>query len=106
MTVQRFSSSVQQKGQVTIPLAIREAFNIKPGDEVYFRQSAEGILITTERLERLVRFNETLDELSQLLAEKEGEEGAGVSLEDVFEEIREKRAEILKEKYGIESANA
>lgn len=103
MTMQRYSSSVQQKGQVTIPLAIREALNIKPGDEVYFRQSPDGILITTERLERLARFNETVEELGTLLAEIEGEQAAQVSLETIFEEIRERRVEVLKEKYGIDA---
>jgi AbrB family looped-hinge helix DNA binding protein len=97
--MQRFSSSVQQKGQVTIPQAIRDAFDIKPGDEVYFRRSPQGILITTEKLERLLRFDETLDELSRLLAEREQEED--FSLDVVFDEIRERRAEILREKYGV-----
>ncbi len=63
MARQKLASSVQRKGQVTIPQELREAFNIQPGDEVYFKQSAEGILITTEKLEKLARFNETLDEL-------------------------------------------
>jgi bifunctional DNA-binding transcriptional regulator/antitoxin component of YhaV-PrlF toxin-antitoxin module len=87
----------------TIPLAIREEFGIKPGDEVYFRRSPQGILITTERLERLLRFDETLDELSQLLAEREQEED--FSIDVIFDEIRERRAEILREKYGIDAPN-
>jgi len=106
MAMQKYSSSVQQKGQVTIPLAMREALNIKPGDEVYFRRSPEGILITTESLERLARFNETLDELSRIIAEREKEQGSDGSLDDILDEIRERRAEILKDKYGIDASDA
>lgn len=102
----RYASSVQQEGQVTIPLAIREALDIKPGDEVYLRQSPEGILITTERLERLARFNDAEEELGTVLAEIEGEQAADVWLETIFEEIRERRVEVLKEKYGIDAGDA
>ncbi len=69
MEMKKLSSSVQRKGQVTIPLELREVFNIQPGDEVYFRSLPEGILITTEKLERLARFNETLEEVNALLLE-------------------------------------
>jgi AbrB family looped-hinge helix DNA binding protein len=101
MTIKKFSSSVQQKGQVTIPLAMREVFNIRPGDEIYFRSSPQGILITTEELERLAGFDETLDELSQFLAKREGDQQGSYAFDAVLEEIREKRSELLKEKYGI-----
>lgn len=33
---------VTQKGQVTIPLAVRRALGIKPGSEVEFRLDREG----------------------------------------------------------------
>lgn len=100
MALRKLSSAVQRKGQVTIPQEMREAFDIKPGDEVYFRISADGILLTTERLERLAQFNETLDELSAMLAEREEEEETR-SLEGIIEEVRMRRAQILKEKYGL-----
>ncbi|MBI1295003.1 hypothetical protein GC175_08600 [bacterium] len=59
-----------------------------------------------ETLERLARFNETVEELGTLLAEIEGEQAADVSLEDVFEEIRERRVEVLRGKYGIDGGDA
>jgi len=100
---QSFTSFVQRKGQVTIPLTLRKSLNIQPGDEVYLKQSENGILITTKNLERLARFNEALDELSDLIAQKEAEAGDGElpSLAAVIEEIREQRTQILAEKYGV-----
>ena len=37
MAIQEHSSTVTQKGQVTIPLAVRQALGIKPHDRVLFR---------------------------------------------------------------------
>ncbi len=99
MALQSLTSSVQRKGQVTIPLELRKDLDIQPGDEVYFRRSEEGILITTEKQERLTRFNETLDELSEAIAEKEGNDAP--SIEALIEEIRNNRGQILAEKYEI-----
>lgn len=59
-----------------------------------------------ETLERLARFNKTVEELGTLLAEIEGEQAADVSLESVFEEIRERRVDVLREKYGIDVGDA
>ena len=58
--------------------------------------------MNSESMERLARFNETVTELGTLLAEIEGEQAADVSLENVFEEIRERRVAVLREKYGID----
>ncbi|MBX2997849.1 MAG: hypothetical protein KF893_05015 [Caldilineaceae bacterium] len=51
----------------------------------------------------MARFTDAVEELGTLLAEIEGEQAADVSLETVFEEIRERRVEVLKEKYGIDA---
>lgn len=37
--------SVTTKGQVTIPISVREAMGIKPGDEVAFEETNEGYVI-------------------------------------------------------------
>ncbi len=102
MRRQTLASSVQRKGQVTIPQPLREAFSIQPGDEVYFKRSEEGILITTEKLEKLARFNATLDELSALLAEKEAEGGAPSSLEALIEDVRAQRGTLLNKNYVLD----
>ena len=104
MAIQKLTSAVQRKGQITIPQPLREAFGIQPGDEVYFKRSADGILLTTEKLERLARFNETLDELSALVAQKEGEQGEP-SLESLIEEVRARRSQLLEEKYNLAPSN-
>lgn len=101
MALQKMTSSVQRKGQVTIPQELRDVYNIQPGDQVYFKQSAEGILITTERLEQLAQFDQALDELSQLIAQKEAEEGSAPSIDQLIEEVRARRAQTLQAKYGF-----
>jgi AbrB family looped-hinge helix DNA binding protein len=39
------SSSVTTKGQVTIPIELREKFGIKPGDRVGFIEDGERIVL-------------------------------------------------------------
>ncbi len=92
---------MQRNGQVIIPHELREVFNIQPGDVVYFKRSEEGILITTEKLETLARFNETLTEVSALLAKKEAEGGAHSSLEALIEDVRAKQGQLFQQKYGL-----
>lgn len=104
MAIQKLSSAVQRKGQITIPQPLREAFGIQPGDEIYFKRAADGILLTTEKLERLARFNETLDELSALVAQREGEQEAP-SLDALIEEVRAQRSGLLEEKYNLATAD-
>jgi len=37
--------AITPKGQVTIPVALREALNLKPGDKVIYEKSSDGILL-------------------------------------------------------------
>ncbi len=37
--------AITPKGQVTIPVSLREELNLKPGDRVIYEKSAGGILI-------------------------------------------------------------
>ncbi len=37
--------SITPKGQVTIPVSLREELNLKPGDRVIYEKSPGGILI-------------------------------------------------------------
>ena len=39
---------VTQKGQVTIPLAVRRALGIEPGSEVDFRLDGEGVRLVID----------------------------------------------------------
>lgn len=38
-------SSITTKGQVTIPVELREALNLHPGDKVTFKKSKNGVVI-------------------------------------------------------------
>ncbi len=37
--------SITPKGQVTIPISIREALNIKPGDKIFYEETIHGVVI-------------------------------------------------------------
>lgn len=39
------SYSITSKGQVTVPLEIRERLKLKPGDKVIYQDTREGILL-------------------------------------------------------------
>ena len=95
-------STVQKKGQVTLPMEIRRELGINPGDEVVFELVDEGVLIKSEKIERLDRLNQLLAEMNQILKEEEAESGESLSLEEMIEGIREERGRILKEKYGLD----
>jgi len=40
-----FSSTITQKGQVTIPKKIRDALNLKPNDQVVFVRRGDSIIL-------------------------------------------------------------
>lgn len=82
---------VQEKGQVTIPLEIRQKLNLKKGDLVTFIETDEGVLI--KPVEVLVI--SALDEIGRALKEK------GITLEELMESTRQTRAELIKEKYQL-----
>ncbi len=37
--------SITPKGQVTIPVSIREDLNLKPGDKILYTKTSDGILL-------------------------------------------------------------
>jgi AbrB family looped-hinge helix DNA binding protein len=84
---------VQDKGQVTLPVSVREQLGIKRGDLVAVSATPEGVLITPQR----VVASALLDEIGEALAEQ------GLTLDELIESGREIRGELLREMYGIES---
>jgi AbrB family looped-hinge helix DNA binding protein len=100
--MRKSKSTVQKKGQVTLPIEIRQELGIKPGDEVVFELVNEGVLIKSEKVERIERLNQLLTEMNQILKDEEEERGESLSLEEMIEEVREERGKILKEKYGLD----
>jgi len=82
---------VQERGQVTIPLEIRQKLNLKKGDLVTFVETDDGVLIKPAE----VVASEALDQIGRALKEK------GISLEELIERGRELRGDILKDEFGI-----
>ena len=80
---------VQDRGQITLPAAIRRKYDIKEGDLVGFRETDEGLLIDL----RAVRIAKALDQMGAGLREK------GITLEEMIESGREIREELLREMY-------
>ena len=82
---------VQEKGQVTLPQAIRKKLKLKQGDFVTFVETDEGVMIKRST----VLANETLDEISAALQAK------GVTVEDLIESGCVIREQIARDKYGV-----
>ena len=82
---------VQEKGQVTIPLEIRQKLNLKKGDLVTFVETENGVIIKPAE----IIVSEALDEIGKALKEK------GINLEELLDQGREIRGDLLEEEYGI-----
>lgn len=83
---------IQERGQITLPKEFREKYGLKKGDEVVFRETEEGLLISPREAEMM----KLLDELGEALRKK------GITLEDLMESGREIRSDLLKSMYGLE----
>ena len=86
-------SIIQKKGQVTIPAEIRNRLGLKEGDVVAFTETDDGVLISPQA----VIAAQALDRIGEALQE------AGVSLDDLMEEGRVARTQLLDEEYGIKA---
>ena len=84
-------SRLQKKGQVTIPVDIREKLGLKEGDLVAFIETDQGIMISPREAIAM----DALDRIGDALGE------SGVSLEELIESGREIRGELIEEKYGL-----
>lgn len=84
---------IQDSGQVTLPAEFRKKYNLKKGDVIVFEDTENGILISPR--ETLVM--RLMDEIGEELKER------GVTLEELMQDGRELRGDLLHEMYGIES---
>lgn len=82
---------VQEKGQVTIPLEIRQKLNLKKGDLVTFVETEDGVIIKPAE----VIVAEALDETGKVLKEK------GISLEELVKRGRAIRGGLVEKEYGL-----
>jgi len=87
---------VQEKGQVTIPVEIREKLNLRKGDLVTFVETEEGVVIKPAE----VVVSEALDEIGRALKER------GISLEELIERGRGIRESIIEEEYGLSDSKS
>ncbi|MBC8448050.1 MAG: AbrB/MazE/SpoVT family DNA-binding domain-containing protein [Chloroflexi bacterium] len=83
--------TVQQRGQVTIPIELRRRLGIKEGGVVAFVETDEGILISP----REVLAMDALNRIGEAL------EKQGISLEELIESGRDIRGQIVEEQYGL-----
>ena len=83
---------VQEKGQVTLPVAVRDQLGIKKGDLVSVTVTPTGALITPQAT---IAAND-VEEMRRILAAQ------GYSLDELIESGREIRGELLREMYGID----
>jgi len=84
-------STVQEKGQVTIPAEIRSKLGLKKGDVVAFVETDQGVLISPQEITATA----ALDQMRQALRAK------GLTVEELMDSGRETRGELLKEEYGL-----
>ena len=86
-------ATVQKRGQVTIPIDLRRKLGIEEGGVVAFVETEGGILISP----REVLTMEALDRIGQVLKEQ------GIALEDLVDEGREIRGQIVESEYGLQA---
>jgi AbrB family looped-hinge helix DNA binding protein len=82
---------MQEKGQVTIPQAIRKKLGLKRGDLVAVVETPEGVFITPQQ----VVATKALDSIGDILKEK------GLSLAELIASGCDIRTDLLEETYGI-----
>jgi AbrB family looped-hinge helix DNA binding protein len=85
---------IQDKGQVTLPAAVRKRLGLKKGDLVAVVATPDGVLITPQE----VVASKALDQIGAILKEQ------GLSLEDLIDAGRDGRDELVREQYGVEPA--
>ena len=87
--------TIQENGQVTLPVDLREKYGLKKGDIVSFVETDQGLIVVP----RVALAMRLLDEIGEELKKQ------GVSLDELMESGREIRGEMLKEKYGIDPSD-
>lgn len=85
-------STVQGKGQVTIPAELRKKLGLKKGDLVAFVETEEGILISPREVVAM----KALEKIGSMLKEQ------GITLDDLIDSGREIRGDLVKELYDLD----
>lgn len=85
--------TIQENGQVTLPIAFRKRYGLKKGDVVVFKETEDGLLISP----RMLLASKLMAEIGDALREKD------VSLDDLIEAAQETRQETYDEKYALDA---
>ena len=92
MLVTKKIYTMQDNGQVTLPVEFRKKYNLKKGDAIVFKETEDGLVISPREALAM----KYLDEIGDAL------KGKGITLEDMIASGEEIRKELIREKYGLE----
>jgi AbrB family looped-hinge helix DNA binding protein len=95
MLVAKKVYTIQDNGQVTLPIEFRKKYNLKKGDVIVFKETDEGLVINP----REAQVMKLLDEIGDALKEK------GITLEDMIASGEEIRKELIREQYGLDDTD-
>jgi AbrB family looped-hinge helix DNA binding protein len=85
-----FTAAIKTRGQLTIPKKIRDTRQFEEGQIVSLIPFGDSIIVTPKRLE----LDEARREIRKIM------KAAGLSAEDLLEELREERENLFQETYG------
>lgn len=94
MTIQMVR--VQERGQVTIPLEIRQRLNLKKGDMVTFVETDEGVMIVPVE----IIASQVLDQIGKALKQR------GLKLEEIVDRGRDLREGLIRDEYDLDSSSS
>jgi AbrB family looped-hinge helix DNA binding protein len=83
------STTIGEKGQLTVPKQFRDELRLKPGAPVAILRMGDGLIVIPEQ----ERFEKLCKRVSEAMA------GAGVTPESVLETLPEVRKQIYEERY-------
>lgn len=84
-------SVMQSKGQVTIPLQIRNKLGFKKGALVAFVETKNGVILSLRETIAM----ETMDKIGKAFRDK------GITLEELMRNGREIRGKLIKKDYNL-----
>jgi AbrB family looped-hinge helix DNA binding protein len=87
--------TIQENGQVTLPVEWREKYDLKKGDAVTFIETDQGLLV----LPKQTLVFDALDEIGDALKAKQ------ITLDEMIERGRTIRAQMLKEQHDINNSD-
>ena len=87
-------AKVTSKGQITIPIAIRNALGIREGDKILFMKEGDRVIITNASTNALLKAQEAFQGVAEELGIK--------NEQDIIKLVKEIRAE-RGEQYQCES---